>query len=298
MPEQFAEGVNGIDVCYETFGPADGEPLLLIMGLSAPMIWWDADLCQLLVERGFRVIRFDNRDCGRSSSIGGSVSLPAAYLGRKTAYALDDMSDDGAALLTRLGISSAHVVGASLGGMIAQLLAIRHPDRVRSLTSIMSHTGNRLVWRPHRKAMATLLTAPPRDREGYIAHHLRMASVIGSPGYPTDEKRLRERAERTFERGINRAGTARQLAAAVAAQDRTPMLKRLRLPTTVIHGADDLLINVGCGLATVRAVPGAELHVINGMGHDLPEPLWPRFADMIEQTAKRAAPQVRKPQVG
>ncbi len=177
MPEQFAEGVNGIDVCYETFGPPDGEPLLLIMGLSAPMIWWDEELCQLLVERGFHVIRFDNRDCGRSSSIGGSVSLPAAYLGRKTAYALDDMSDDGAALLTRLGISSAHVVGASLGGMIGQLLAIRHPGRVRSLTSIMSHTGNRLVWRPHRKAMATLLTAPPRDREGYITSAWRASSA-------------------------------------------------------------------------------------------------------------------------
>ncbi|WP_034268242.1 alpha/beta fold hydrolase [Haloechinothrix halophila] len=288
MPEQFAEGVNGVDVCYETFGPPDGEPLLLIMGLSAPMIWWDDEFCQLLAERGFHTIRFDNRDCGRSSSIGGAVSLPAAYLGRKTAYSLDDMSDDTAELLTRLGVASAHVVGASLGGMIGQVMAIRHPDRVRSLTSIMSHTGNRLVWRPHHKAVTTLLTAPPRDRDSYIAHHLRMASVIGSPAYPADEKRLRTRAERTFDRGLNRAGTARQLAAALAAQDRTPQLKRLRVPTSAIHGADDLLINVGCGLATVRAIPGAELHVINGMGHDLPEPLWPRFADMIEQTARRA----------
>ncbi|MPY78465.1 MAG: alpha/beta fold hydrolase [Actinophytocola sp.] len=288
MPEQFAEGVNGINVCYETFGPPDGEPLLLIMGLSAPMTWWDDQFCLLLAERGFHVIRFDNRDCGRSSSIGGAVSLPAAYLGRKTAYSLDDMSDDAAALLERLGVASAHIVGASLGGMVGQLLAIRHPDRARSLTSIMSHTGNRLVWRPHRKAVATLLTAPPRDRDGYITHLLRMASVIGSPGYPLDEQRLRARAERTFDRGINRAGTARQLAAAVAAQDRTARLKQLRLPTTVIHGADDLLINVGCGLATVRAVPGAELHVINGMGHDMPQPMWPRFADMIEHTARRA----------
>jgi len=289
MAEQFARGVNGIDLCYETFGDPADPPLLLVMGLSAPMIWWDEPLCEQLAGRGFHVIRFDNRDSGRSTSVGGRASVPRAYLARQAPYSLADLADDTAALLDRLEITSAHVVGASLGGMVGQLLAIRRPDLVASLTSIMSTTGNRLVGWPRPAALGALLAREPRERAAYIEQLVKTFRVIGSPGYPFDEERMRARAARTFDRGINPAGVARQLAAVLATPDRTKALRSLRIPVSVIHGAEDPLIHVGAGLATARAVPGAELHVFHGMGHDLPEPLWTRFADVIAQTAALAA---------
>lgn len=288
MAEQLASGINGVDLCYETFGAPDHEPVLLIMGLGAQMIWWADEFCALLASRGFHVIRYDNRDCGRSTTMAGRVSLPAAYLRRQAPYTLRELAGDAAGLLEHLGIGPAHVVGCSMGGMIAQLLAIEHPERVRSLSSIMSTTGNRLVGRPSPRGAAALLSAPPTERDAYVAHLVRLFRRIGSPGYAFEEDRMRDRAARTFDRGLNRAGTARQLAACLAATDRTRYLRRVRVPTAVIHGAADPLIHLSGGVATSRAVPGAELHVIPGMGHDLPAALWPRYADIIEQRARTA----------
>ncbi|RZQ59450.1 alpha/beta fold hydrolase [Amycolatopsis suaedae] len=287
MSEQVAQ-VNGIELCYETFGDPADRPLLLIMGLAGPMTWWDDEFCRQLTGRGFHVIRFDNRDCGRSTAGSGHATPLAALVGRRSPYALTDMAADAAALLDRLGVASAHVVGVSMGGMIAQTLALHHPERVRSLTSMSSTTGAKLAGLPTPKAAATLLTRPPRDRDGYIEHMVGVFRVIGSPGYPAPEERLRARAEASFERGINPAGTARQLAAVLAAPDRTRALGTLRVPTLVVHGEQDPLITVSGGRATARAVPGAELDVVPGMGHDLPEALWPRFAGGIARTADRA----------
>jgi len=287
--EEFARGLGaaGVDLCFERIGDPAGEPLLLIMGLGAPMNWWDTAFCELLAERGFHVIRYDNRDCGHSGRLSGRADFWRASLLRQAPYRLDDMADDAINLLEHLGLTSAHVVGASMGGMIAQLLAIRHPHRVRSLTSFMSTTGNRRVGRPSLTGMKLLLTAAPTERAAYIEHSVTQFMRIASPGYPADEQRLRTRAEVTFDRGLYAAGRGRHLGAVLAAWDRTAKLRKLRLPVTVIHGAEDHLVNVSGGLATARAIPGSELHVINGMAHELPLQLWPRFVDYIEHTANR-----------
>lgn len=288
MNEEFARGLStGVDLCFERIGDPAGEPLVLVMGLGAPMNWWDTGLCELLAERGFHVIRFDNRDCGHSSTLDGRADFWRAGLLRQAPYKLDDMAADVVALLDHLGLTSAHVVGASMGGMISQLLAIQHPHRVRSLTSIMSTTGNRRVGLPSRTGIQALLTAPPTDRAGYVEHSVAQFTRLASPGFPADPQRLRTRAEVTFDRGLNASGRARQLGAVLAATDRSSRLRELRMPVTVIHGTDDHLVNVSGGLATARAVPGAELHVISGMAHELPVALWPRFADFIEHTAGR-----------
>lgn len=290
MTELIATDLGGIDLCYETFGEPEHRPLLLIMGLAAPMTWWDDEFCALLADRGFHVIRYDNRDVGRSSRMHGRADPLSAVLLHRAPYSLADLADDAAALLTRLGIESAHVVGTSMGGMIGQLLTIRHPRRVRSLTSIMSTTGRRLVGLPSPKAMLALLSPAPRDREGYVEHHLATFRTLASPGFPVDEQRLRTRAEVTYNRGIDPAGVARQFAAVLSAPDRTADLRRLRLPVTVVHGASDPLVSVSGGIATARAIPGAELHVLHGMGHDIPRQLWSRLADFIEHTATVRAP--------
>jgi pimeloyl-ACP methyl ester carboxylesterase len=295
--EEFAP-VNGITLCYETFGDPGDRPLLLIMGLSAPMIWWDEEFCRMLADRGFYVIRYDNRDCGRSTSIRTGVprrtryqaylGMAGNYLGRRgeLAYTLGDLADDAAGLLDHLSIESAHVTGVSMGGMIAQKLAIRHPGRVRSLVSMSSTTGNRFVGLPRLRAVSTLTRRPPRDREEYVKFSLWIWGLIGSPGFPPDEERIRRRAENTFDRGINPAGTYRQFSAILATRDRTEALRQVRVPALVIHGSRDPLIHVSGGKATARALPNAELQVIQGMGHDLPVQLWPVFADGIASTAK------------
>lgn len=287
MPESFARDLNGIDLCYDTTGDPAAPALLLIMGLSGQLVWWDDALCAELAGRGFQVIRYDNRDMGRSSRVSGRVGLPAAYLRRQSPYSIEDLADDAAGLLAALGISSAHVAGVSLGGMIAQSLAIRRPELVRSLTSIMSTTGSRFAGRPSPRGMAAVLVKAAADRDEYIAQHLKTMRAIGSPGFAFDTDRIRRRAELSFDRGINPAGSARQLTAVLSAADRTPGLSRLRVPAAVVHGASDPLIDVSGGLATVRAIPDSELHVRHGMGHDLPEPLWPWLADIIERTAAR-----------
>jgi len=289
MAEQFARGVNnGIDLCYETFGDPSDEPLLLIIGLGSPMTWWDAEFCDMLADRGFYVVRFDNRDSGRSTWLDEPADLLRALLLRQSPYRLEDMAKDTVGLLDHLGISQAHLVGASMGGMIAQLMALDYRSRVRSLTSIMSNTGSRLVGRPSLTGWRTLLKPAPQTREGFIEHQVRVAHRLPSPCYPVDEERVRRRAVETYERGLNPAGRARQFAAILAATDRTSRLRTLRLPTTVIHGTDDHVIDVSGGLATARAISGAELHVINGLGHELPPALWARYVQYVEHTVERA----------
>lgn len=304
--------VGDLELCYEAMGPEDGPPLLMIMGLGAPLIWWDEEFCEMLAGRGFRVIRFDNRDIGLSRKMQGRARVVGRYLLRTPRidrvlarpavasrirggpieplpYTLDDMADDAVGLLDFLGIPSAHVVGVSMGGMIAQLVAIRHPDRVRSLTSMMSTTGSRLVGWLHPKMLRAMFSPIPPGEEEYVAASVTGFRRIGSRAYmDAGEERQRARATRTYRRGINPAGTARQLAAIIAAPDRTAELGKLKMPVCVIHGTRDPMVHVSGGRATARAVPGSELILIPGMGHDLPPALWPVFTDAICRTAVRA----------
>jgi pimeloyl-ACP methyl ester carboxylesterase len=257
------------------------------------LIHWDRELCDQLAERGFWVIRFDNRDAGHSTKIDAPVpNVRRAMVGLRvdTPYLLKDMAEDAVGLLDHLGIEAAHVVGASMGGMIAQELAIRHPDRVLSLTSIMSTTGDRRVGLPKLRVLGVLLRQAPYDKQGFIDHFVRTFRMIGSRGYPHDEERVRELAAATYERDHDRAGTGRQLAAILASGNRTPGLRSLRIPVTVIHGRQDPLVPLRGGKATARAVPGARFIEIPGMGHDLPEQTWPTVIDAIAETAARATP--------
>ncbi|MGN6217418.1 MAG: alpha/beta fold hydrolase [Solirubrobacterales bacterium] len=282
---------NGIELCYQEMGDPDGEPLLLVMGLATQMIAWDEEFCALLAERGFRVVRFDNRDIGRSTrlSSGGAPGRLDMLLGRGRApYLLRDMAADTFGLMDHLGIDSAHLVGASMGGMIVQTAAIERPERVRSLTSIMSTTGSRRVGHPSYKTFGLLLGSPPREREAMIERVIKTFKVIGSPGYPFEEDRVRAIAGRSFDRGHSPAGVMRQLHAITASGDRTPRLRELDLPALVIHGKSDVLVNPSGGRATAKAIPNARLKMIEGMGHDLPRPLWPTFVEEIAANAARA----------
>jgi pimeloyl-ACP methyl ester carboxylesterase len=262
------------------------------MGLGAQMIHWDEGLCAMLAERGFHVIRFDNRDAGHSTKItrGPRPNVLRAMVGsrRSASYTLDDMADDTARLLDHLELDAAHLVGASQGGMIAQTLAVRRPERVLSLASIMSSTGNRRVGRPRLRAYGALLRAAPRERDAYIEFVVRIFGRIGSPGFQRDEERLRELAGLAYDRSYDRAGTARQLVAVLASGDRTEALRTVRAPTVVIHGAKDPLIPKRAGRATARAIPGARLVEIPGMGHDLPRQVWPTIVDAVVDNARRA----------
>jgi pimeloyl-ACP methyl ester carboxylesterase len=291
MPEERAPA-NGIEIVYDTIGDPSDPPLLLVMGLGMQLIHWDDELCELLAGRGFRVIRFDNRDAGLSTQIDARVpNLARAFAGFRidAPYLLDDMAADAVGLLDHLGIEAAHVAGASLGGMIAQSMAIRHPERVLSLTSIMSTTGERRVGRPKLRVWGVLVRRAPRDKDAYVEYFVRVFRLIGSRGFPSDEGRTRELAAASYERAHRPAGTARQLAAISASGDRTEELRGLRVPTTVFHGRDDPLVPFRGGRATAEAIPGARLVAIPGMGHDLPREVWPRLADAIEETAARAA---------
>jgi pimeloyl-ACP methyl ester carboxylesterase len=289
--EQIAPA-NGIELCFQEMGDPDGEPLFLVMGLATQMLAWDEGFCGLLAERGFRVIRFDNRDIGRSTKI-TSAGVPSRLdliSGRRSTapYLLRDMAADTIGLMDHLGIDSAHIAGASMGGMIVQTMAIEHPERVRSLVSIMSNTGSRWTGLPSRKAMAVLLGRPPKGRDAAVERAVRTFTVIGSPGYPFDEERVRRVAGRSYDRGHSAAGVLRQLHAITASGDRTRALREVRAPTRVIHGASDPLVRPAGGRATARAIPNARLKLIEGMGHDLPRQLWPVFAEEIAGTADRA----------
>ena len=292
--EEYSEGrgrVGGIELAYETFGARLDPPVLLIMGLGMQMLAWPDDLCRFLAARGLHVIRFDNRDIGLSTHLRDSprADVIAAFRGDTTtaAYTLSDMAADTAGLLEALGHESAHVVGASMGGMIAQTLAIEHRERVRSLTSIMSTTGDPRVGTATQAAAAVLLAPPATSRDGAVGRAVSAGRVIGSPGFPFDEPAIRDRAARAYDRAYDPPGVARQLVAVLASGDRTGRLRRLRMPTLVIHGADDPLVDVSGGRATAAAIPGAELVVLDGMGHDLPRELWPALADRIGGMVER-----------
>ncbi|MCO5129475.1 MAG: alpha/beta fold hydrolase [Xanthobacteraceae bacterium] len=280
---------NGIELCYEIFGAPDAEPLLLIMGLGAQMIHWDDDFCRQIAAHGFRVIRFDNRDIGKSSQMTGGGKLGAFELLKlrilKTPvaapYKLRDMATDVVGLLDALNIRSAHIVGASMGGMIAQELAIVFPERVRTLTSIMSTTGNPKLPGPSREAMALLLAKPVTEREAFIARFAETWKLLRVGSFPQDEALDRERAIRTFERGLHPAGVSRQLRAILASGSRKERLKTVKAPTLVIHGNVDPLVRPEGGKDTAASIPGAKLVMVDGMGHALPIPLWPQIIGAI-----------------
>jgi len=284
---------NGIELAYQEMGDPDGEPLLLVMGLATQMLAWDEGFCSLLADRGFRVVRFDNRDIGRSTKI-ESAGLPNRLdmlSGRRSTapYLLSDMARDTVGLMDHLGIESAHLVGASMGGMIVQAMAIEHPRRVRSLVSMMSTTGSRLVGMPSWRAMKILVSSSPHGRDAAVERAVKTFGVIGSPGYPRDEAYLREIAGLSYDRGHSAAGIARQLHAITASGDRTRALHDVHVPALVIHGDRDPLVRPSGGRATARAIPGARLKLIDGMGHDLPRDLWPTLGDEIAANAARAS---------
>ncbi len=275
---------NGITIEYETAGDAHHPALLLIMGLGGQLIAWDDDFIATLAARGFYVVRFDNRDVGRSTWFdeAGVPDLMAALLGQvQPAYLLSDLAADAAGLLDALGLESAHVLGVSMGGMIAQSLAIQYPGKVRTLISIMSTTGDPTVGAPHQEAMAALMVPPPESKQEAVELSLKSWQVIGSPGFPFHEDRIAARAAAAYDRAVPPAGTARQLVAILSSPDRTPHLRRLRVPALVVHGESDPLIDPSGGRATAAAVPGATLGTIPGMGHDLPVELTSELADRV-----------------
>ncbi len=284
--------VGEIELAYETFGSAQDPPLLLVMGLATQMIGWPDELCRMLAGRGLYVIRFDNRDVGLSTHLdsAGAPDVLAVMGGDRSGvpYGLADMADDAAGLLDALGLDAAHVVGASMGGMIAQLMVLRHPRRVRSLTSIMSTTGDPAVGTPAEAAIGVLLAPPATDRESAVQRAVVAFRVVGSPGVEFDEAGVRERAGLAFDRAHDPAGVARQMAAVLTTPDRTADLAGVAVPTLVVHGAQDPLVGVSGGRATAAAVPGAELLVVEGMGHDLPRAVLPELADRIGALAARA----------
>lgn len=283
---------NGIQIAYETFGDRGSRPLLMVMGLGAPMLTWPPDLCDLLAGRGFFVIRYDNRDVGRSTHLHAAPQPDIrGALARgdvsSAAYTLDDMAEDGFGLLDALGLSAAHVLGASLGGMIAQAMVVRHPERVLSLTSVMS-TPSPALTSPTPAAGAALMRPPATSREAAIAQAVEIADVIGSPGYPPDHAWRAELAGQIWDQGIDPPGVMRQWMAILASGDRTEAVRGIRVPTLVVHGDSDPLINVAAGRRTAELIKDAELMVIPGMGHDLPRPVWPALADAVCAVAGQA----------
>jgi pimeloyl-ACP methyl ester carboxylesterase len=288
---------NGINICYEIFGDPDAEPMLLIMGLGAQMIHWDDDFCRRLAARGFRVIRFDNRDIGKSGKLTGGGRLTAVEMLKlrflkipvAAPYKLSDMAQDVIGLMDALKIRSAHLVGASMGGMIAQEIAITFPERVRSLTSIMSTTGNPKVPPPTREATAVLMAPPTATREEYLERFAKTWKILRVGSFPEDEALDRSRAERTFERGLNPAGVGRQLRAILASGSRKERLRSVKATTLVIHGTVDPLVRPEGGKDTAASIPGAKLLMIDGMGHALPIPMWPQIIGAIDQHAHAAA---------
>jgi pimeloyl-ACP methyl ester carboxylesterase len=274
---------DGVEIAYEMIGPPDGAPALLVMGLGMQMLLWHDDFLAGLVEAGFTAVRFDNRDVGLSTHFraAGMPSLLSISLrpGSAAAYRLEDMADDAVAVLDAVGWASAHVIGVSMGGMIAQTIAIRHPARVRSLTSIMSTPSPR-VGRPKLRALALLAAPNARDREGAANRMVTIFQIIGSPRYAKDERWLREVGRQSYDRAHDPAGVARQLAAINASGDRRRGLAGLRIAALVMHGATDPMIRPSGGRATAAAIPGARFVIYPGMGHDLPRALW---GDMIAQ---------------
>lgn len=289
---------NGIQIEVEDHGSPAGEPLLLIMGLGMQLIAWHDDLVRQFVDRGFRVIRFDNRDIGLSQGFDalGMPNLPVAALKQlvglpvRPPYTLSDMADDAAGVLDALGIASAHVCGASMGGMIAQQMALRHPSKVKSLSLIMTTSGSRRLPGPSVKVRRAMIARPanPKDVDSVVAHNRALYALIGSPAFPPPADWLDRRLRLSYGRAYRPQGAARQLMAIIADGDRSPRLAGIRRPTQVIHGAADPLVPVAAGHDLARKIPGARLDVVEGMGHDLPVPLWPRFVASVADVAGRA----------
>ena len=290
MAESFAR-VGDLDICYETFGDPDDPAMLLIMGLGTQMVAYHDEFCAQLADRGFYVIRHDNRDIGRSTHL-DAAPVPSfvqlAKRDRRSPYTLADMAGDSVGVLDALGIEKAHIVGTSMGGMIAQTIAIRSPERTLSLVSIMSNTGDFFHGQPALTMYAVLLKPSPRERDGFIEHAVEMFSKIGGTGFPPEVEDLREIASLSYDRGHDARGSQRQLWAIVADRDRAPELRKLTVPATVIHGAQDKLVRPSGGRATARAIPGARLVEIPGMGHGLPRGAWPAIIGAIADTAARA----------
>ena len=286
---------NGIQLCYETFGDPANPPMVLIMGLATQMIVWDDEFCALLAARGFWVIRFDNRDIGMSTHFTKArtpriAELMLAHVTRikfRVPYTLRDMAADTVGLMDALGIRSAHVVGASMGGFIAQELAIRYPSRLRSMTSIMSSTGDPKLPGPTPRALAVLSKKVPLDREGYVREYVHTWSVLAGDHFPFNAERTARQGAASYDRGINPAGVARQMLAIIASGNRRKALRGINVPTLVIHGTADPLVPDDGGRDTALTIPGATLLLIEGMGHSFPREVWPRIIDAIAQHALR-----------
>jgi pimeloyl-ACP methyl ester carboxylesterase len=300
VSERFCDVGGGVTLCYETFGQESDPTALLIMGLGTQMIAWHDSFCRQLAERALHVVRFDNRDIGRSTHMRGAPPTMAQILRRSrraAQYTLADMARDASGLLGELQLAPAHVIGASMGGMIAQTLAARHTQQVRSLVSIMSSTGSLWSGQPALRVYSAFLRRAPAERDAFISHIEQLFGVIGSRRLPRDLDDIRALAAASYDRDHDWRGPLRQLAAILASGDRTPELRRITAPTLVIHGSADPLVAPSGGRATARAIPGAELMVIRGMGHDLPRVLWPRLIEAICKHIVRAgdAPQRHPP---
>jgi pimeloyl-ACP methyl ester carboxylesterase len=280
---------NGIELCYDTFGDPEAPPIVLIMGLAAQMIAWDEEFCAQLAAHGYHVIRFDNRDAGLSTrlesagvpSVTGALMAAAAGRPIQAPYLLRDMAEDVVGLLDALRIPAAHVVGASMGGAIAQTLALHHPARLRTLTSIMSTTSAAGLPPPTPEALRALLSPAPADLSAYLEYHAQVWRVLRAGRFPLDEERDPVRARQIFERGLNPAGVARQMTAMLGSGSRREALGSLRVPTLVIHGETDPLIPLACGIDTAKSVPGSTLVIVKGMGHALSIPFWPQIIEAI-----------------
>jgi pimeloyl-ACP methyl ester carboxylesterase len=289
---------NGITLEVEEHGSPNGEPLVLIMGLGMQLVAWHEDFVHSLVERGFRVIRFDNRDIGLSHcfdhlgvpNLALEAMKSAIGLAVKSPYSLTDMADDTAGLLDALGIARAHVCGASMGGMVAQRLAARHAHRISSLTLMMTSSGSRRLPGPSMKVRGAMLSRPknPRDIDSIVSHYVGLYRLIGSPAYPSADEWLRQRLSMSVRRSYRPRGTARQLTAIMADGDRSALLAQLRQPVQIIHGLADPLVPAAAARELAARIAGARLDLVEGMGHDLPAALWPRFADGISAAASRA----------
>lgn len=294
MPQARA---NGINLEYETFGDRGAPPLVLIMGLGAQLVLWPDEFCLALAEAGHYVVRFDNRDVGLSTKLEQPRAprlIRAALASRlglkiRAPYTLDDMALDTVGLMDALELPRAHVVGASMGGMIAQILAAKHPRRVDSLTLVMSTSGNPRLPQARLDLQLRLVRRPAGgEREALIRHSMELWRLIGSPEYPPEDHVLRTKVERSYDRSSYRHGLARQTLAIIASGSRVPLLRRIEAPTLVIHGADDPLVPIAAGHDLAQHIPGARLHVIPGMGHDLPAPLLPTFTQLITRHARES----------
>ncbi|WP_370963084.1 alpha/beta fold hydrolase [Amycolatopsis sp. cg9] len=289
MTEQTADAGRGISLAYERIGDAGAEPLVLVAGLGQQLHSWPDAFCAQLADRGFEVIRFDNRDAGRSTHPRfRPPSLLGMLAGRFPAqqYDLKDMAADTVGLFDALDLETAHIAGVSMGGMISQTVAALHPERIRTLTSIMSTTGSRLLGRPAFSTLRMMGGKPPKSREEAVESAVRMFRHIGSHGFPFDEARVRETAGTGWDRDPTAGGVGRQLAAIMKSGNRTPLLRKITAPTLVIHGDRDRMVHPTGGGATARAIPGARRETVPGMGHDLPEGAWPTILDLIDKHAR------------